>query len=132
MQLALSLELLGRAVAGIYLVLGHEPTRSLAIDPEALHLTIRTERPDVRAPGHVRPLAPREPEPVEAVDDVLLVGERRPDHVRVFHSEHERAPCMASEEVVEEGRSGGSDMELAGGARCEAEPNGHWADGKGL
>ena len=69
----------------------------------------------------LRPLIPAQPEPVEAVEDVLLVGDRRASDVGVLEAEDERPARVPSVEVVEERRAGGPDVERAGGARRDPD-----------
>ena len=71
--LAVGVELLGRAEAGIGEVGGEQPVGGRARSAASReHLAIGRVRPDVAAARRVRALVPVDPEPVEAVEDVAL------------------------------------------------------------
>ena len=112
--LAVGVELVGRAVAGIGLVLGEKAPGRLGIDREAEQLAVRGERAARRLAGDLGPLVPAEPEPVQPVEDVLLEGDRVAGLVGVLEAEHEGAARVTSVEIVEQRRPGGADMERPG------------------
>ena len=122
--LPVRLELLGRAVAGIRAVLGEQPRGGRRVALEALHLAIRRVRPDLLDPGHPRPLVPGDPQPVQAVEDVLLERLGAPGDVRVLEAQDERAAGMAGEQVVEQRRPRGADVEGAGRAGRDPDADG--------
>ena len=118
--LAVGIELLGRAIAGIGLVLGEQAPGRLGIDREAKQLAVRGERAARRLAGDLGTLVPAEPEPVQPVEDVLLERDRVAGLVGVLEAEHERAARVTGVEIVEQRRPGGADVERPGRARRDA------------
>ena len=81
--------------------------------------------PRAASPATSGPSSQCEPEPVQPVEDVLLVGDRAAGDVRVLEAEDERAAGVAREQVVEQRRPGGPDVERAGRAR--RDPDADWS-----
>ena len=71
--------------------------------------------------GHARSLVPGDAQPVETVEDVLLERRRASGDIRVLEAEDERAAGVAGEQVVEQRRAGGADVEGPGGAGRDAD-----------
>ena len=116
LALALRLELLRRAVAGIGRVPVEKLLRGGRIEGQSLHLAVRRVRPAGALTGDLGTLVPAQAKPVQPVEDVLLVGDRRTSDVGVLEAEDERAAGVAGVEEVEQGRSGCPDVERAGRA----------------
>ena len=76
LRLAVGGQLLGRAEAGVGPVLGQQSVDGGRVERPALRLTIRPVGSARRLAGHLRSLVPLEAQPVQAVEDVALVGER--------------------------------------------------------
>jgi hypothetical protein len=114
--LAVGLELLRRAVAGVGEVLREERLgrRLVALDPR--QLAVRRVRPLVPAAGDLGALIPAQAQPVQALEDVVLVGDRRADDVGVLEPQDERAAGVPGVEEVEQRRPRGADVERAGRA----------------
>ena len=70
---------------------GEELLGGRGVQREPLHLAVRRVRPAGAFAGDLRTLVPAQPEPVEPVEDVLLVGDRRAGDVGVLEPEDERA-----------------------------------------
>ena len=122
-------ELFGGAVAGIRLVGSAKAGRRLFVQRQTLHLPIRTVGPVIGPAGNVGALVPGQAQPVQAVDDVLLEGDRRADGVGVLQPKDEDAALVASEQVVEQGRAGSPDVKRTGGTWRDSDANvGHGAD----
>ena len=119
--LPVGVELLGRAVAVIGLVGGQETFRGLGVQRQPEHLAVRRERTAGRLAGDLRSLVPVQAEPVQSVEDVLLVGDRTARLVGVLETEDERPADVAREEVVEQGGPRGPDVERPGRARGDAD-----------
>src|SRR5690606_30663072 len=81
-------------------------------------------------PARLRPLIHGQPRPAEALQDVLLGALDVARPVGVLDAEDERSSLPACEEVVVEGRSQAADVEEAGGARGEADADGHEREGR--
>ncbi len=120
-SLPLGVELLGRAEARICLVLGEELLGGRGVQREPLHLPVGRVRAAGRFAGDFGTLVPAQTEPVEPVEDVLLVGDRRTGHVGVLEAKDERAARVPCVEIVEQRRTGGPDMERAGRARRDPD-----------
>ena len=118
--LAVGIELFGRAVAGIGLVLGEQARCRLGVEGEAEQLAVRGERAASRLARDLGPLVPAEPEPVQPVEDVLLERDRVAGLVGVLEAEHERPARVPGVEVVEQGGPRGTDVEWPGRTRGDA------------
>ena len=119
--LAVGIELVRAAVAGIGGVGGEQPLGRGRVVGQALHLAVRRVGPGLLETGHARALVPRDPEPVEAVEDVLLERLGAPRDVGVLEAQHERATGVPGEQVVEQRRPRGPDVERPRGARRDAD-----------
>ena len=77
--------------------------------------------PRAGSTADLRALVPFEAEPVQTVEDVLLVLEAGTGLVGVLESQDEGAAGLAREQVVEQSRPGGADVQRArwGWARCD-------------
>ena len=75
----------------------------------------------VSSPGDAGALVPGDAQPVEPVEDVLLERLRAAGDVRVLEPEHERAAGVAGEQVVEQRRPRGPEVERPGGARRDPD-----------
>ena len=71
--------------------------------------------------GDLGTLVPAQPEPVQPVEDVLLVGDRRASDVGVLEAEDERAAGVPGVEVVEQRRPCRPDVERTRRARGDAD-----------
>ena len=117
-------QLLRRAVAVVGLVLGQQPLGGRGVERQALHLAVRPVRAAGGQAADLRPLVPVQAQPVQAVEDVLLIGDRAARGVGVLQAQHERPAMPLGEQVVVERRPGRADMERAGGARRDAAADG--------
>ena len=115
-RLAIGGELLGRAVAGIRLVPLEEPRGGRRVAGQALHLAVGRVRTARFLAGHLGTLVPAQAQPVQAVEDVLLIGDRATDLVGVLEAQDERAADVPGMEEVEERRARRPDVERPGGA----------------
>ena len=120
--LAVGVELLGRAVAGI----GRDPrpaaaAAASAYAPAAASGGTARTGPTSPPPADGRALVPLMPEPVEAVEDVALERLGAAGDVGVLEPEHERPAGVAGEQVVEQGRARGADVEGPRGAGRDAD-----------
>src|SRR3954469_7751017 len=88
---------------------------------EALHLAVRPERTPIVAACHVGPLVPGKPQPMETVENVGLERQRAACGVGVLQPEDERAAGPPREEVVEQRRARGADVERARRARRDSD-----------
>ena len=122
--LAVRVELLGRAVAGIGEVVGEQALRGRGVARQALHLAVRRVRAAGRLAGDLGTLVPVQAQPVQPVEDVLLELERAAGDVGVLEAEDERAADVPGVEVVEQRRARGADVERAGRARGDADSGG--------
>ncbi len=120
-------QLVWRAVAAVGAIVAQQTLGGRLVDRQSLHLAIRPVWPAGGQTGHLRTLVPLEPQPVQPVEDVALVLDRRAGEVRVLEAEHEGATHVAREEVVEEGGPGGPDVERPGRAGRDAAADGHAA-----
>ena len=126
LALPLGLELLGRAVAVVGLVFGQQPRGRLRVAGQPLHLAIRAVRAAFQSPSgallvaDAGPLVPPDPQPVEAVEDVHLVGLGRTGLIGVLQAEDECPSDMAREQEVEERGSGGPKVQRPGGTRRDS------------
>ena len=116
--LALSLQLLGRAVAVIRAAAVDQPLRRGAVAIDPLRLEIRTERS-----ADERPFIPVEAKPSQPVEDAVDHVGRRSLGVRVFDPEHERAAVPAREQPVEERGARAADVQVSRRRRREADAN---------
>ena len=89
--MTLGLELVGGAVAVVGLVGREEPVGGLPVPRQALHLAVRAVGTAGAFAGHGRTLVPGKSQPMEAVQDVLLVGNRAASLVGVLEPEDERS-----------------------------------------
>ena len=121
LRLAVRLELLGRAVAGIRQVVGEQALRGRRVERQALHLAIRRVRSAGRLAGDLGALVPVEAEPVQAVEDVLLELDGAAGTIRVLEAQDERAADVAGVEEVEERRACGPDVQWTGRARRDPD-----------
>ena len=117
----IGVELLRRAIARVGLVVSQEPVGCLRVERQAEHLAIWREGPAGRLAGHLRPLVPMEAQPVQAVEDVLLVRDRAARLIGVLQAQDERPAGMTGVEVVEQGRPGRADVERSGRARGDPD-----------
>jgi hypothetical protein len=69
-------QLLGAAVARVRLVLGAQRRGGPRVQRQALHLAVRAVRSACGVPGHLGALVPGQAEPVQPIEDVLLVRDR--------------------------------------------------------
>ena len=119
LRLPLGVQLLGRAVAGVGAVL-----REQALGGRPRRARRRSiwrygpNGPRSAQPASGRALVPVEPQPVEAARGCPLELERGAGHVRVLQAEDEGPAGVPGEQVVEERRPGGPDVERPGGARA--------------
>ena len=114
-------QLLGRAVARVDEVLREEALGRGRVERQALHLAIRRVRAARFLAGDLRAFVPAQPEPVQALEDVGLEGERAARLVRVLQPQDERPADVAGEQIVEEGRPGGADVQRTGRARGDPD-----------
>ncbi len=73
-------------------------------------------------------LVPVEAEPTHRAQDGLDVLVGRPLGIGVVDAQDERAAVMAGERPVVDGGARATDVQVAGGARCESDANGHEED----
>ena len=107
---ALALQVLLRAETEIGLALSQQPFRMLAIEIEAIALTVGSVRPaDIGAfiPVESHPLQVFEQLSFEALFAALDVG--------VLDAQHHHSALLAGEEPVEERGAGVADVQVAGG-----------------
>ena len=69
---------------------------------------------------HVRTLVPLQAEPAQVGEDRFLRTRHVALHVGILDAEHELPAEVARQEPVEDGRAGTADVEVPGGAGCEA------------
>ena len=119
--LAVRVELLGRAVAGVGEVVGEQTLRGRGVARQALHLTVGRVRAAGRLARDFGPLVPGQAQPVQPVEDVLLELERATRDIGVLEAEDEGSTDMPGMEVVEQRRARGADVERAGRARGDAD-----------
>ena len=124
-ELPVGLQLLGRAVARVRLVLGQEPLRRSprTAGRAATGDTARTRRASP-PPADLGTLVPGQAQPVEPVEDVLLESDRRAGRIGVLEPEDERAAVPAREQVVEQRGARRPDVEGPRWARGHAGPDG--------
>ena len=121
LPLSLDIELLGGAVAGVGHVGFLEPLRRGRVERQPLHLAVRGVWATGGLTGDLGTLVPDESQPMEPVQDVLLVGDRAPGDVRVLEPEDECAAVTPREEEIEEGRPRSPDVKRAGRTRGDAD-----------
>ena len=121
LRLAVGVELLRRAVAGIGEVVGEQPLGGRRVARQPLHLAIGRMRAAGRLAGDLGPLVPLQAEPVQAVEDVLLELDRAAGDVGVLEPEDEGAADVPGVEEVEQSRPGGADVERPGRARGDPD-----------
>ena len=121
-SLALGVQLVRSAETGVGLVGRPETIGGLGVEGQPLHLAIRPVRPAGLLAGDARSFVPGQTEPVEPVQDVLLVGQRRAGDVGVLETQQERPADVAGEQEVEQGGPGGADVERSGRARGDPDP----------
>ena len=118
-RLAVGLELLRRAEAGVGAALGEQALGGGMVDVETLHLLVGAERA-----ADVGTLVPVEPEPLHGAKDylgVLLGGAGR---VGVVDSQDEGAVVRAGEGPVVDRGARAADVQLARGRGREADADG--------
>ena len=120
-RLAVGVELLGRAVAGVGHVRREEAVGRRGVERQPEHLAIRRERAARGLAGDFGTLVPVQAEPVQPVEDVLLVGDRPARLVGVLESQDEGPAGVARVQVVEQRRPGGPDVERTGRARGDPD-----------
>src|SRR4051812_25732628 len=81
------------------------------------HLAIRRERSPGRLARDLRAFVPVQPQPVEAIEDVLLVCDRATGLIGVLEAEDEGAARVPGIQVVEQCRSRRPDVERTSRAR---------------
>ena len=118
--------LLGRAEAGVGLVLGQQALDGLACTGR--HAPTggtdrRRRRQTVSATSG--PSSHSRPSQCKPVEDVLLEFDAGTGLVGVLEAQHEGATRLAREQVVEQRGPGRADMEWAGGAGRDAAPRRH-------
>ena len=121
LRLAVRVELLGRAVARVGQVTLSKLRRRGRIRVEPLHLAVRRVGPAGPFAGDLRTLVPGDPEPMQVVEDVLLVGDRRPGDVGVLETQDERAAGPPGEQEVEQRRPPRADVQRAGWTRRDPD-----------
>ena len=120
LALALGIQLMGRAVAVVGLVLRQESIYRLPVSRQALHLAIWAVGAALRLIAHSRSFVPRHPQPVQAVDDVTLERLGGAGLVRILQAQDEGAAGVPCEEEVEERGPGRAQVERPGRARRDA------------
>ena len=113
--LAVGIELLGRAEAGVRLAFGQQALGGLAVEVQALGLGVRTE-----VSADLGALIPIESEPAYGAQDDLGVLGSRAGGVGVVDAQDERAAVGTGKGPVVDCRAGTADMQLAGGRGREA------------
>lgn len=94
--------------------------RVLAVDVSALTLAIGTTRPTIHGS-----LVGHNPQPVESINDLLLVRRMTPLTIGILDTKNELPTRLASEGVVEEGDIRSAYMRIARRRRCDSCANGH-------
>ena len=117
--LAQRLELLGR-VEGVVGPSGIDELEGvLEVDFAALALAVGGV-----GTAHADALVDFDAAPLERVEDVLLGARDEAVRIGILDAEQHHAAVVAGEEVVVECRADAADVQRAGGAGCEAHPNG--------
>ena len=75
LRLPVGVELIGGAVAGIGAVGGQQPLRGDRVGRQPEHLAVRRVRPARGLAGDLGAFVPVQAEPVQPIEDVLLVGQ---------------------------------------------------------
>jgi nondiscriminating glutamyl-tRNA synthetase len=119
--LAVGVELLGRAVAGVGEIVGEQALGGGRVRRQPLHLAVRGVRAASGFAGHLGAFVPIESQPVEPIEDVLLERDGAAGLVGVLEAEDERATDVARVEVVEKRGPRGPDVERPGRAWCDAD-----------
>ena len=118
-RLSVGLELLGGAEAVVGPALGDELLGSLAVDAQALRLSVRAE-----VAALVGALVPVEAQPTHGTKDDLGVLVGRAGRVGVVDAEDERAVVGTGERPVVNRGARTAHVEFAGGGGCEAHADG--------
>ena len=123
--LACGFKLFRGAEAAVGSAVGEQHLAMFAIDVAALRLAIGAKRA-----ADIRALVPREAEPAQGVEDLLLGGGDETGAVGVLDSEHKLAATLAGVDVVNQADVGGADVRVAGGAGSDADAYGGFGDGR--
>ena len=119
--LALGIELVGRAETGVGHVGRAQAVGGRGVQRQTLHLAVWGVWAAGFLAGHSGPLVPGQTQPVEPVQDVLLIGQRRSGDISIFEAQDERPANVPGEQEVEQGGPGRPDVERTGRARGDPD-----------